>query len=84
MFRRASVLAYGVVAYALFLGVLLYTIGFLAGVGVPKDVDDGTPGPAWLAVLVNAGLLTLFAVQHSVMARPAFKRWWTRLVESVA
>src|SRR5687768_8668873 len=83
MVRRALVLAYGAVAYVLFLATLLYTIGFLAGLGVPKGVDDGAPGPAWLAVLVNAGLLTLFAVQHSVMARPAFKRWWTRLVPAV-
>jgi protein-S-isoprenylcysteine O-methyltransferase Ste14 len=83
MIRRALVLAYGAVAYVLFLATLLYTIGFLAGLGVPKGVDDGAPGPAWLAVLVNAGLLTLFAVQHSVMARPAFKRWWIRLVPAV-
>ena len=80
MLRRVSVLAYGVVAYALFLGVLLYTIGFLAGVGVPKDVDDGPAGPSWRAVLVDVLLLGVFAVQHSVMARPWFKRWWTRIV----
>jgi len=80
MLRRASALAYGVVAYALFLGVLLYTIGFLAGVGVPKDVDDGPAGPAWRAVLIDLVLLGVFAVQHSVMARPWFKRWWTRAV----
>jgi methanethiol S-methyltransferase len=80
MVRRALAMAYGVVAYALFLGVLLYTIGFLAGVGVPKDVDDGPAGPAWQAVLVDLLLLGAFAVQHSVMARPWFKRWWTRFV----
>jgi protein-S-isoprenylcysteine O-methyltransferase Ste14 len=80
MIRRALVLGYGAVAYLLFLGVLAYTIGFLAGVGVPKGVDDGRAGPVGVALLVNTGLLTLFAVQHSVMARPWFKRWWTRLV----
>jgi methanethiol S-methyltransferase len=80
VFRRAVVLAYGLMAYAVFLGVLLYTIGFLAGVGVPKDVDDGAAGPAWQAVLVDMLLLGAFAVQHSVMARPGFKRWWSRFV----
>lgn len=78
--RRGMVLGYGVLAYLVFLGVLLYTIGFLAGVGVTKGVDDGTVEPAWQAVLVNVALLSVFAVQHSVMARPAFKRWWTRFV----
>jgi protein-S-isoprenylcysteine O-methyltransferase Ste14 len=81
--RRIPALAYGAAAYALFLATLLYTIGFLAGVGVPKGVDDGVVGPAWLALLVDAGLLTVFAVQHSVMARPAFKRRWTRVVPPV-
>jgi protein-S-isoprenylcysteine O-methyltransferase Ste14 len=80
MIRRAAVLAYGAFAYVVFLATLLYAIGFLAGVGVPKGVDDGASGPAWQAVVVDLALLTLFAVQHSVMARPAFKRWWTRLV----
>jgi methanethiol S-methyltransferase len=80
MTRRVLIAGYGVVAYALFLVTLLYTIGFLAGVGVPKDVDDGPGGPVWLAIVVDAALLTLFAVQHSVMARPWFKRWWTRWV----
>jgi methanethiol S-methyltransferase len=80
MIRRAAVLAYGLLAYAAFLAAILYTIGFLAGVGVPKGVDDGPTGPAWQALLVDGALLTLFAVQHSVMARPWFKRWWTGLV----
>src|SRR4029453_9773429 len=58
-----------------------YTVGFLANVGVPKGIDAGPAGPgAWQAVLVNLALLSLFAVQHSVMARPWFKRWWTRVV----
>jgi len=80
MTRRILALSYGALAYVLFLATLAYTVGFLAGIGVPKGVDDGAAGPAWRAVLVDAGLLTLFAVQHSVMARPWFKRWWTRLV----
>lgn len=82
MGKRVLTLGYGVIAYLAFLAVFTYTIGFLAGVGVPKGVDDGASGPVWLAVLVDAGLLGLFAVQHSVMARPWFKRWWTRVVPS--
>jgi methanethiol S-methyltransferase len=77
---RAAVVGYGVVAYALFLAVFTYTIGFLANVGVPKGIDDGPVGNTAVAVAVNSALLGLFAVQHSVMARPWFKRWWTRLV----
>jgi protein-S-isoprenylcysteine O-methyltransferase Ste14 len=78
--RRAAVVAYGVVAYLLFLGVFTYAVGFLAGVGVPKAINDGPDGPAAVATLVNAGLLGLFGVQHSVMARPWFKRWLTGFV----
>jgi methanethiol S-methyltransferase len=80
MARRILVLAYGAVAYVMFLAALGYTIGFLAGVGVPKGVDDGATGPVWLAVVVDLLLLSLFAVQHSVMARPWFKQRWTRVV----
>ncbi|GAA3399035.1 methanethiol S-methyltransferase [Cryptosporangium minutisporangium] len=80
MLRRVLVAGYGAVAYVFFLVTFLYTIGFLARVAVPKDVDDGPTGPVWLALLVDTALLTLFAVQHSVMARPWFKRWWTRWV----
>jgi protein-S-isoprenylcysteine O-methyltransferase Ste14 len=80
MTRRILVLGYGVVAYLAFLAAFTYTIGFLANVGVPKGVDDGTTGAAWTAVLIDLGLLSLFAVQHSGMARPWFKRWWTRFV----
>jgi methanethiol S-methyltransferase len=74
------ILGYGAVAYVAFLGVLVYTVGFVANASVPKGIDDGTSGPVALAVLVNAGLLTLFAAQHSIMARPWFKRRWTRFV----
>lgn len=80
MTRRILTAGYGVIAYVAFLAVFTYTIGFLAGVAVPKGIDDGTRGPAWTAVLINLALLSLFAVQHSLMARPWFKRWWTRIV----
>jgi protein-S-isoprenylcysteine O-methyltransferase Ste14 len=84
MARRLLVLGYGVVAYGLFVAVFGYAVCFLAGVGVPKGIDDGAPVPAWLAVTADCGFLLLFALQHSVMARPWFKRWWTRLVPPVA
>lgn len=80
MIRRILAVGYGVLAYAAFLAAIVYTMGFLANTLVPKGIDDGVTGPAWLAVLVDAGLLGVFAVQHSVMARPWFKRWWTRFV----
>lgn len=73
------VLIYATAVYLLFLVVLCYAVGFFAGIAVPKGIDNGPHDPAPLAAAADL-LLSLFAVQHTVMARPWFKRYWTRLV----
>jgi len=82
MFMRVLKVAYGGLCYLLFFGVFLYAVGFVSGFLVPKAIDTGPTGPLALSLVVDAALLSLFAIQHSVMARPAFKRWWTRIVPS--
>ena len=77
---RIIALCYGVVAYLTFLVAVLYAIGFNADLVVPKTVDSGAVVPLTQALIVDVALLLLFAVQHSVMARPGFKAWWTRFV----
>jgi protein-S-isoprenylcysteine O-methyltransferase Ste14 len=73
-------LIYAAAAYVLFLGAFLYSIGFVGDLLVPKTIDSGPREPWITALAVDVALLGLFAAQHSVMARPAFKRWWTRIV----
>jgi protein-S-isoprenylcysteine O-methyltransferase Ste14 len=75
----ASVL-YGALAYLIFLGSFLYAVAFVGNFPVPKTIDSGEPGSMLAALIVDTLLLGLFAVQHSVMARPGFKRLWTKVV----
>jgi methanethiol S-methyltransferase len=82
--QRVSVFAYGVLCYASFLATFLYALGFVGGFAVPKSMDTASRGPLWLSLLVDLGLLALFAVQHSGMARPAFKRQLTRVIPPAA
>ncbi|CAN4278845.1 isoprenylcysteine carboxylmethyltransferase family protein [Pseudoxanthomonas sp. LjRoot125] len=78
--NRSLAVLYGAACYTAFLATFLYAIAFVAGFGVPKHIDNGAQTPLWTALAIDIGLLALFAVQHSGMARPAFKRWWTRFV----
>lgn len=77
---RIIALLYGIASYTFSFITLLYAICFVSGFIVPKTIDSGTPGPVMEAIVVNLLLMTIFAVQHSLMARPQFKKWWTRVV----
>jgi protein-S-isoprenylcysteine O-methyltransferase Ste14 len=77
---RFVLLLYGLAAYLLFFIAILYGIGFVANIVVPKGIDDGPVGRIYPSIVMDVLLLGLFAVQHNVMARPRFKDWWTRLV----
>lgn len=81
---RLLILTYGVASYGVFCGTIVYLLGFLANHGVPKSIDSGIPQGLFLSLLINLGLIALFGLQHSIMARPAFKRKWTKIIPKPA
>lgn len=81
--KKLLVFLYGVVAYFIFLVAFLYAIGFVGNLVVSKSIDTGTETTFIQAFLIDALLLGIFAIQHSVMARPAFKKWWTGIISPV-
>jgi methanethiol S-methyltransferase len=82
--QRLAIFIYGLACYVVFFGTFLYGIGFIGNLWVPKTMDSPRDVPFAMALAIDLGLLAVFALQHSVMARPAFKRWWTRLVPAAA
>src|SRR5690606_1844191 len=84
MLGRIALFVYGLICYVIFLGTFLYAVGFIGGFGVPVTIDGEPRLPLVQALAVDLALLALFAVQHSVMARPAFKRRWTKIVPEAA
>jgi protein-S-isoprenylcysteine O-methyltransferase Ste14 len=82
--KRFLIFIYGVICYAVSLATFAYTAAFVGNFGVPQSLDAARAAPLATALLTNLGLLALFAVQHSVMARPAFKSWWMRIVPEAA
>jgi len=84
MFRRIAVFVYGVVCYMAALATFAYLAAFLGNFAVPRSIDSAPESPLWIALMVDLGLLVLFGIQHSVMARPAFKAMWTKIVPQAA
>jgi len=80
MFARLLILFYAIVSYAVFLVSFLYALGFVGNYLVPKSIDVGGPANLSEAIVVDLLLLGIFAIQHSIMARPAFKQWWAKIL----
>jgi protein-S-isoprenylcysteine O-methyltransferase Ste14 len=77
---RFTAFLFGVVAYLTFLFTIMYAIGFISGLAVPKTVDTGAKSWMFEAIVVNLALMALFAVQHSAMARKSSKHWWAQFI----
>lgn len=84
MIKRLLIFVYGIVCYAVFLATFLYAIGFIGGFLVPRSIDSPSSGPFAQSLIIDLVLLSVFAIQHSGMARPAFKRWLTRFIAPAA
>ena len=83
MLNRISAFLYGVACYAVSLATFAYLAGFLGNIAVKRSIDSPAESPFWTALAINMGLVTLFGIQHTVMARPGFKAAWTRIVPSL-
>jgi len=82
--KRSGIFLYGILSYAFFLVVFLAFIDFLGNFILPKTIDSGTVAPLGKSILINVGLIALFGIPHSIMARQSFKRWWTRFIPPAA
>jgi len=84
MFKRMTVFIYSVFCYAVFFATFLYAIGFIGNLWVPRSIDSPSEGGIAVNLVIDLLLLLAFSLQHSVMARPAFKRWWTQYIPEPA
>jgi protein-S-isoprenylcysteine O-methyltransferase Ste14 len=82
--KRTSIFIYGIFSYVVFFATFLYLVGFIGNLWVPKSIDSSPEVALVNALLIDLALVAIFGIQHSVMARPAFKRWWTRIVPESA